>query len=158
MSPSRIFLLLLLFVLFAYLLQYKIDMYAAANIITTYKTYAICVYVKLYIILAYLQDCFSDAVKWACCMHLCKTIAVTKSCLRYGRFCSFMMTSSRGNIFRVTGPLCRWPVTGEFPSQRPVTRRFDFFFNLRLNKRLSKQSWGWWFETPAGSLWRHSNG
>ena len=39
-------------------------------------------------------------------------------------------------------------VTGEFPSQRPVTRSFNVFFDLRLNKRLSKQSWGWWFETP----------
>ena len=40
------------------------------------------------------------------------------------------------------------PVTCEFPAQRPVTRSFDVFFDLRLNKRLSKQSWGWWFETP----------
>ena len=32
-----------------------------------------------------------------------------------------------------------------------------FFFDLRLNKRLSKQSWGWWFETPSRSLWRHCN-
>ena len=39
------------------------------------------------------------------------------------------MTSSNGNIFRVTGP-----VTGEFPSQRPVTRSFAVFFDLRLNK------------------------
>ena len=40
------------------------------------------------------------------------------------------------------------PVPGEFPEkQRPVTRCFDVFFDLRLNKRLSKQSWGWWFET-----------
>ena len=37
------------------------------------------------------------------------------------------------------------PVTGEFPAQRPVTRSFDVFFDLRLNKRLSKPSWGWWF-------------
>ena len=36
------------------------------------------------------------------------------------------------------------PVTGEFPAQRPVTRSFDVFFDLRLNKRLSKQSWRWW--------------
>ena len=36
------------------------------------------------------------------------------------------------------------PATGEFPAQRPVTRSFDVFFDLRLNKRLSKQSWGWW--------------
>ena len=49
------------------------------------------------------------------------------------------------------------PVTGEFPSQRPVTRSFDFFFNLRPNKRLNKQSWGWWFETPSRLLWRQCN-
>ena len=34
------------------------------------------------------------------------------------------------------------PVTCEFPTQRPVTRSFHVFFDLRLNKRLSKQSWG----------------
>ena len=47
------------------------------------------------------------------------------------------------------------PVTGEFPTQMPVTRSFDVFFHLCLNKRLSKQSWGWWFETPSRPLWRH---
>ena len=62
-----------------------------------------------------------------------------------------MMTSSNENIFRVTGPLCgEFTGPAEFPTQRPVTRRFDVFFDLRLNKRLSKQSWGWWFETPRG--------
>ena len=39
------------------------------------------------------------------------------------------------------------PVPGEFPSQRQETRSYDVFFDLRLNERLSKQSWGWWFET-----------
>ena len=59
-----------------------------------------------------------------------------------------MMTSSNGNIFRITGPLCgEFTGPGEFPTQRPVTRSFDVFFDLRLNKRLSKQPWGWWFET-----------
>ena len=43
------------------------------------------------------------------------------------------------------------------PTQRPVTRIFDVFFDLRLNKRLSKQPWGWWFETLSWSLWRHCN-
>ena len=43
------------------------------------------------------------------------------------------------------------------PAQRPVTRSFHVFFDLRLNKRLSKQLWDWWFETPPRSLWRHSN-
>ena len=46
-------------------------------------------------------------------------------------------------------------IIGEFPAQRPVTRSFDFFFDLRLNKRLSKQSWGCWVDTPSRSLWRH---
>ena len=50
------------------------------------------------------------------------------------------------------------PVPGEFPAQRPVTRSFDVFFHLRLNKHLNKQSWGWWFETVPPPLWRHSNG
>ena len=50
------------------------------------------------------------------------------------------------------------PVTGEFPAQRPVTRKFDAFFDLSLNKRLSKQSWSWWCETLSRPLWRHSNG
>ena len=49
------------------------------------------------------------------------------------------------------------PVTGEFPTQRTVTRSFGIFFDLRLNKRLSKQSWAWWFETPSCPLWRHCN-
>ena len=69
-----------------------------------------------------------------------------------------MMTSSNGNIFRVTGPLCgEFTGPGEFPTQRPVTRSFDVFFDLRLNKRLSKQTRGWWFETQSCSLWRHCN-
>ena len=49
------------------------------------------------------------------------------------------------------------PVPGEFPTHRPVTRSFDVFFDLRLNKRLSKQTQGWWFETQSWSLWRHCN-
>ena len=49
------------------------------------------------------------------------------------------------------------PVTGEFPTQRPVTRFFDVYFDLRPKERLSKQSWGWWFETLSSPLWRHRN-
>ena len=43
------------------------------------------------------------------------------------------------------------PVTGEFPSQRLMTRSFDVFFDQRLNKLLGKQSWSLWFETPSRS-------
>ena len=46
------------------------------------------------------------------------------------------------------------PGSGEFPAQRPVTRSFDVFFDLRPNKQLSKQWWGWWFETLSKPLWR----
>ena len=49
------------------------------------------------------------------------------------------------------------PVPGELSAQRPVTRSFVIFFDLRLNKRLSKQSWGWWFETLSRPLWCHCN-
>ena len=64
-----------------------------------------------------------------------------------------MMTSSNGNIFRVTGPLC-----GEFTGNRriPCTRASDAELWCP-NKRLSKQSWVWWFETPSHPLWRHCN-
>ena len=51
-----------------------------------------------------------------------------------------------------------WPFVRGIPRQRPVTRSFDVFFDLCLIKRLSKQSQGWWFETPTGSLWRRCNG
>ena len=68
-----------------------------------------------------------------------------------------MMTSSNG-IFSALLAFCEGnpPVTGVFPSQRPVTRSF-VFFDLRLNKRFSKRSRCWRFETPSHSLWRHCN-
>ena len=82
------------------------------------------------------------------------------------RFCSVrphvlcaMMTSSNGNIFRVTGHLC-----GEFTGPRwiPCTKASDAEFWCFLwsvsELRLSKQPWGWWFETLSWSLWRHCNG
>ena len=60
-----------------------------------------------------------------------------------------MMTSSNGNIFRVTGPLCgEFTGPGEFPTQRPVTRSFDVFFGLLLNN-------GWVNNPEAGDLRRH---
>ena len=105
---------------------------------------------------------------------------------------TYMMTSSNGIIFRITGHL-RGEFTGEFTTQRPVTRSFaiyiyirlywshfwlvhgikihseltvkqckidkgDVFCDLRLNKRWSTQSGGWWFETPSRPLWRYCNG
>ena len=51
-----------------------------------------------------------------------------------------MMTSSNGPLCGEFTLLGNSSVTGELPSQRPVTRSFDVFFDLRLNKRLSKQT------------------
>ena len=48
-------------------------------------------------------------------------------------------------------------VPSEFPTQRPVTRSFNIFFDMRLNKSLNKQSWGWWYETLSSPLWRYRN-
>ena len=64
-----------------------------------------------------------------------------------------IISSSNGNIFRVTGHLC-----GEFTGHRwiPCTKASDAELWC-LNKRLSKQSWGWWIETLSDSLWRHYN-
>ena len=56
--------------------------------------------------------------------------------LRKIRFQLHMMTSSIGNIFRVTGHLCE---DFTVPAQRPVTRSFAVFFDLRMYKRLSNK-------------------
>ena len=60
-----------------------------------------------------------------------------------------------------------WPLCGEFTghrwillTQRPVARSFGVFFDSLIcagKKRLSKETWGWWFDTPSSSLWRHCN-
>ena len=67
-----------------------------------------------------------------------------------------MMTSSNGNISALLA-LCAG--NSPVPAQRPVTRSFKVFFDLRLNKRLGKRSWGWpwWFETQSCPLWLHCN-
>ena len=77
---------------------------------------------------------------------------VTMRCLVH------IMTSSNGNISALLA-ICAGnsPVPGEFPAQRPVTRSFDVYFDLRPNKRFSKQSWGWWFEALWCPSWRHRN-
>ena len=62
-------------------------------------------------------------------------------------------------IFSALMAICagNLPVPGEFPAQRPATQNLGVFFYLRPNKRLSKQWWGWWAETPSSPLWRHCN-
>ena len=75
-------------------------------------------------------------------------------------FIHFRMMSSNGNIFHVTGPL--WGESAS-PKWIPITKAsdtvqsFDVFFDLRLNKPLSKQFRRWWFETSSCLLWHHCN-
>ena len=70
----------------------------------------------------------------------------------------FMMTSSN-EAFSTLLALCEGnpPVTCGFPSQRPVTRSFHVFFDLRLTRQWNKQPRRWWLNTPSRSLWRHFN-
>ena len=71
--------------------------------------------------------------------------------------CSSKALTSHDDVIKWTHFPRYWPfVTGEFPLQRPVTMIFDVFFDLRLNKRLSKQSRGLWFDAIA-FIWRHCN-
>ena len=89
------------------------------------------------------------------CVTLLTYICVTRSQyvslglseLTQLRVCVLMMTSSNGNIFRVTGPLCgEFTGPGEFPARRPVTRMFSLIC-----------AWinGWVNNCEAGDLRRH---
>ena len=60
------------------------------------------------------------------------------------------------------------PGTSEFPAQMASNAENASIWwghhvcniirhDMRLNKRLSKQSWGWWFKTLSRPLWRHCN-
>ena len=94
----------------------------------------------------FLQTAFQLGGKPYKCAHNYSTRLYTWWCHQMETF-SALLALCAGNS----------PATGEFPTKRPVMRSFDVFFDLCLNKRLSKQSWGWWFETPLCSLWRHCN-
>ena len=75
-----------------------------------------------------------------------KTLLITWWCHQLETF-SALLVICAGNS----------PVPGDFPARRPVMQSFDAFFDLRLNKRLSKHSWGCWYETLSRPLWRHCN-
>ena len=91
----------------------------------------------------------------ATCQKLFKIsfVYVTKLLLQHYIHIS-LITSSNGNISALLDfCVSNSPVTGEFPKQRPVTRSFEVFFDLRLKKLLSKQTWDRWFETPSHPSW-----
>ena len=76
----------------------------------------------------------------------------------YPTFSDVTWASSHDDVIKWKHFPRHWPfVTSRSPPQRPLTRRFDVFFDLRLNKRLIKQSRRLWLETQSRSLWRHFN-
>ena len=79
---------------------------------------------------------------------LCRTIEHSKLSISWWRH--------QMETFSALLAICAGNSPG-FPTQRPVTRSIDVFFGLRLNKRLSKQSWGWWLETLSRPFWRNRN-
>ena len=102
--------------------------------ITLWKSYCLAITIYIYHVCGYLNTTSANPEIYPWWRHQMETF-------------SALLALCAGNS----------PVTGEFPAKRPVTRSFDVFFDLRLNKRLSKQSWGWWFETLSRPLWRHRN-
>ena len=74
-----------------------------------------------------MYDVHDDVIKWK----------------HFPRYCPFV----RG--------IHRWPVNSPHKAQWRGALMFSLI--CALNKRLSKQSWGWWFETPSRSSWRHCN-
>ena len=85
------------------------------------------------------------------CLGSCKidVSSVQSELGKNGTFFCFMVTSSNGNIFHVTGPSCgEFTGPGDFPTQRPVTRSLDVFFDLRLIN-------DWVNNREAGDLRRH---
>ena len=88
--------------------------------------------------------------------HACHQVPFVR---RTGNDTQFSWWRHQMEIFSALLAICaeNSPISGEFRAQRPVTRSFDIFFDLRLNIRLSKHWWGWWFETPSRLLWRHRN-
>ena len=125
--------------------------------------YCICIYIVIYnhtymCVKIVSIDVITTLLFWALWMA---TLPLSIFCriwspaVGFGVFSIYMMTSSNGNTFRVTGRLCGewWP---------PLTQASDaelwfFYFDARPNKRLSSQSSDWWFETPSCSLWRQCN-
>ena len=71
------------------------------------------------------------------------------------KYQSAMMTSSNGNIFPFVRGIHLSPAN--FPLKGQWRGALMFSLICALNKRLSKQSRGWWFETPSRSLWRQCN-
>ena len=130
-----------------------------------------CLVIALYLILMSpwkikgVVICVRDNAKVIYCRYLLLIFSITPRCW-VDACCSLSALTlndlwwrHRMETFSALLAICAGnsPIAGEFPAQRPVTQSFAAFFDLRLNKRLSKQTFGWWLETPSHPLWRHCN-
>ena len=107
---------------------------------------------------SYRQISYSDLI-WRSSIRIVDPIMTTRATCPIQMLLNTIWWRHKMDTFSALLAICAGnsPVPGEFPTQRPVTWSFHVFFDLCLNKRLSKQSWGWWFETPSRPLWRHRN-
>ena len=112
----------------------------------------------------YLRPCFAASM---CLWHIATGIRESTSKVFCSPSCCLIRHLCLDDVIKWKHFPRYWPFVpwsgevtglGEFPTQRPVTRSFDVFFDLRLNKRLSKQWWGLLYETLSRPLWRHRNG
>ena len=88
----------------------------------------------------------SESVMTSCRLNAWQQISV--KCTEF----KSMVTSSNGCIFPRYWPFVRGIHPSSVNSPYKGQWRgacFDVFFDLRLNKQFSKQSWDWWFETPS---------
>ena len=129
----------------------------AIDVTNGWNDFSYTVYVSVHISCLISDLLFDDIVCWyqSCRFYYKNQICAARLCLlRIHIFCDHDDVR-KWNFFRVTGHLC-----GEFTGQRRIldTKVSDAelwnFLDLSPNKRLSKQSWGRWFETPSRLLWR----
>ena len=102
-----------------------------------------------------------------CCVTLVPSVTKSSAVMiltRGIRPCIPWITLSHDDVIKLKHFPCYWPfvrgihrspVNSPHKGQWPGALMFPSI--CALNKRLRKQSWGWWFETPTGSLWRHFN-
>ena len=109
---------------------------------------------KMHVSIRYLEAC------WNYSLHISLASVISHGWQwQWHEYDDIIWLRHQMEIFSALLAICAGnsPVTGEFPPQRSVKQSFDVFFDIRLNKWLSKQLWGWWIEMPLHSLWCHCN-
>ena len=84
-------------------------------------------------------------------------VSIPQTCISFGLIRPWWRNQMETFSFPRYWPFVRGIHRSPVNSPNKGQWRGALMFSLicALNKRLSKQSWGWWFETPSRSLWRH---